>query len=43
MKETYTKPLCDVINDYIIPALDVVTTSGIDDTQKGDTDLPFGD
>lgn len=41
MKENYTKPITK-INEF--KTVDVVTTSGpIDDTQKGDTDLPFGD
>ncbi len=39
MKEIYLKPITTVEQ---FKTTDVVTTS-IDDTQKGDTDLPFGD
>lgn len=40
MKENYTKPIAK-IDEF--KAVDIITTSGMDDTQKGDTDLPFGD
>ena len=41
MKENYTKPIAE-IDEF--KTVDVITTStSIDDTQKGDTDLDFGD
>ncbi len=41
MKEQYTKPIAN-IDEF--KTVDVITTSTtIDDTQKGDTDLSFGD
>lgn len=41
MKENYTKPIAK-IDEF--KAVDVVTTSTtIDDTQKGDTDIDFGE
>lgn len=40
MKENYTKPIAEI---DVFKTVDVVTTSGIDDTQKGDTDIEFGD
>ncbi len=40
MKEQYIKPVTET---DVFKTINVVTTSGIDDTQKGDTDLPFGD
>lgn len=40
MKENYTKPITK-IDEF--RTVDIITTSGFDDTQKGDTDLPFGD
>ena len=41
MKEQYTKPITEIV---VLKTVDVVTTSTtIDDTQKGDTDVGFGD
>ena len=40
MKEIYSKPIATIEQ---FKTIDVVTTSGIDDTQKGDTDVDFGD
>lgn len=41
MKENYTKPIAE-IDEF--KTVDVITTStSIDDNQKGDTDLDFGD
>lgn len=40
MKEQYAKPIAK-IDEF--KTIDVVTTSGIDDTQKGDTDMNFGE
>lgn len=40
MKENYTKPIVK-IDEF--KSVDVITTSGIDDTQKGDNDINFGD
>lgn len=40
MKENYTKPIAEI---DVFKTVDVVTTSSIDDTQKGDTDIEFGD
>lgn len=40
MKELYIKPTADIEE---FKAVDIITTSGIDDTQKGDNDVNFGD
>lgn len=40
MKEQYAKPISRVDE---FKTIDVITTSGFDDKQNGDTDLEFGD
>ena len=40
MKEKYLKPIIKIEE---FKTVNIITTSGFDDTQKGDTDLPFGD
>lgn len=40
MKKQYTKPITKVEE---FTTVDIITTSGIDDTQKGDNDVNFGD
>ncbi len=40
MNEIYKKPIAK-INEF--KTEDIVTTSGFDDTQKGDNDVNFGD
>lgn len=39
MKTDYSKPISK-IDEF--KTVDVITTSGIDDTQKGDNDVEFG-
>lgn len=40
MEEKYLKPISKIEE---FKTVNIITTSGFDDTQKGDTDLPFGD
>lgn len=40
MKEKYFKPTV-YIEEF--KTIDIITTSDIDDTQKGDTDIEFGE
>ena len=40
MKEKYLKPISKIEE---FKTVNIITPSGFDDTQKGDTDLPFGD